>query len=124
MISGRVSNRTAEVPVTFLQPLGEHVTIDFVVDTGFTGTLALREAAIAALGLPYVLDIPAGLADDSRVELAVYDALVRWGDLEVEVTVLAAGHRPLLGTAMLDGYDLQAAFVEGGAVTITPRGNR
>jgi len=36
------------------------------------------------------------------------------------VEVLATGRQPLLGALLLDGYQLTAAFEDGGMVTITP----
>ncbi len=34
------------------------------------------------------------------------------------MNVLATGKRPLLGTALLDGYELVIQFIEGGLVII------
>lgn len=63
MIAGRVEKRHALLPVTFRLPKYPDVTIEFVVDTGFTDALCLPFAAVQALGLPYEFDFPATLAD-------------------------------------------------------------
>ena len=97
-----------------------NVSIEFVVDTGFTGFLCLPPAAVKALGLPFGFDLDTRLADNSSVRLPVHDATILWNGTELAVRVLATGKRPLLGTALLDGFELNAQFREGGSVSITP----
>ena len=115
--------------VVGLQPLlqvairthqGQNVTIEFVVDTGFVGFLALPPAAVAALGLPFIRSLAANLADDSSVMMDVHDATIVWGGAEREVEVLATGRRPLLGTLVLDAHELTVQFAEGGIVLVEP----
>ena len=71
-----------------------------------------------ALGLPYVHRIPANLADDSTIDIAVHVATIVWNGEEREVHVLAMGRRPLLGTTLLEGNELVVQFAEGGLVTV------
>jgi clan AA aspartic protease len=118
MITGTVSNRRALVPVTFRLPGMPDIVLEFVVDTGFAGFLTLPLAAVVAMGLPYEHHTPAGLADDSQVQIPVYGATIVWEGTERTVRVLAMGKRPLLGTALLDDRELCALFREGGPVTI------
>ncbi|HLK60579.1 MAG TPA: hypothetical protein VKU00_28715 [Chthonomonadaceae bacterium] len=118
MITGQVSNRRALVPVTF-RLLGQpDLLIEFVVDTGFAGFLTLPHAAVLAMGLSYQHHTPAGLADDSQVQIPVYEAIVVWEGVERAVRVLAMGKRPLLGTALMDDRELRVLFRGGGPVTI------
>jgi clan AA aspartic protease len=120
-MTGIVLDLHALLPVTFL--LGESVTpitLEFVIDTGFTGYLTLPEEAIVSLQLPYLESIQANLADDSEISIPLYEATILWGDQERTARVLATGKRPLLGTALLQDYELVAQFVEGGLVTIDP----
>ena len=117
-MTGSVLGRHALLPVTFLLQGRPDLTIEFVVDTGFTYFLTLPPAAVAALGLPYLHDTPANLADDSTVAIAVHAATIVWNGVEREVRVLATGSRPLLGTALLDGQELVAQFKDGGLVTV------
>jgi clan AA aspartic protease len=88
------------------------------VDTGFVGFLTLPSAAVAALGLPFLHDTPANLADDSEVQLAVHEATIVWQDEERRVRLLATGKRPLLGMALLDGQELVVQCTDGGLVTV------
>ena len=92
MISGNVSNRHALVPVTFRLMDRPDLTIEFVVDTGFTDYLCLPPEAVAVLGLPYQYDEPANLADNSEVLLPVHEATILWNGQER--TVGGSGDRP------------------------------
>lgn len=118
MISGRVEQLHILLPVTFRLPAKPDLTVDYVVDTGFTGSLTLPAAAVAALQLPYFEDAPATLADDTQVQLPVHIATIVWEGQEKDVRVLATGKRPLLGTALLDGHELVAQFADRGLVTV------
>jgi clan AA aspartic protease len=115
---GRVQSLHALLPVTFRLPGQPDLTIDFVVDTGFTGLLTLPPAAVAAMGLPLIHREPVSLADGSTVEVAVHAADIVWNGVVHEVRVLATGGRPLLGTSLLDGREFVAQFTEGGLVTV------
>ena len=118
MMTGRVSQLHALLSVTFRLPNQPDLTIEFVVDTGFTGFLTLPLPAVAALQLPYLEATPAKLATDDEVELPVHGATILWHGAEREVRVLATGRRPLLGTALLDGQEFTAQFTEDGFVTV------
>jgi len=118
MMSGSVQSLHALVSLTIRGIHHPDVAIEFVVDTGFAGFLTLPLAAVQALGLPYQYDTPANLADDSVVQLPVYEAIIVWDGVERAVRVLAMGRRPLLGMALLDGSELLLQCRDGGIVTI------
>ncbi len=118
MISAIVNNLQVLVPVVFRLPNQPDFTVEFVVDTRFEGTLTLPPSAVAALNLPYILDINAKLADDSKTKVDVHTAVILWDDREIEVAVMAMGRRPLLGTALLQGKHLEADFAENGLASI------
>ena len=82
--------------------------------SGFAGALTLPPAAVTALGLPYFTRSDANLADGSLISAAVHRATIVWDVAELDVAVLAIGQRPLLGTALLDGFNLNADFTDGG----------
>ena len=117
-MTGRVSQLHALVPVIVRLPGQPDISIEFVVDTGFTGFLTLPLAAVTALSLDYIEDVSANLATDDDVSLPVHAATIVWNGVEREVRVLATGRRPLLGTGLLDSHEFVAQFVEGGLVTI------
>src|SRR5579862_287713 len=118
MMVGSVRARHVLLPVTFRLSGLPNVTLEFVVDTGFTGLLTLPPDAVTAMGLPFLHRIPVQLADGSYVEVAIHSATIVWKDIEAEVRVLETGTRPLLGTALLDGSELLAQFREDGLVTV------
>ncbi len=116
---GAVSNRHALLAVTFRLPDKPTLSIEFVIDTGFTGELTLPPAAVASLGLPYSHGDVVRLADNSPLKVPVHSAVLLWNGQPREVSVLATGRRPLLGTALLDDHDLYVRFREGGPLTVT-----
>ncbi len=118
MITGTVIDGRATVPVTFRMPNQPDFSIEFVIDTGFTGSLCLPPEAFAVLGLPFEYETPANLANNSNVFLKVYTATILWNGAEQEVNVFAAGRKPLLGVAMMSGNELYVHFIEGGIVSI------
>ncbi|MBD2135244.1 MULTISPECIES: clan AA aspartic protease [unclassified Sphaerospermopsis] len=118
MITGIIKNGRATVNVIFRLPDQPDFTIEFVIDTGFTEFLSLPPRAVNLLNLPFVYDMYANLADNSRVLLPVHQTTIIWNGEEREVNVLATGKLPLLGTALLDGYELSIQFTEGGLVAI------
>lgn len=118
MTVGQVTDHHALLPVTLRLARRPDLTLEFVVDTGFVGFLTLPPAAVSALGLPYLFDTPASLADNSEVQLAVHGATIIWAGVETVVRVLATGKRPLLGMALLAGHELVVQCTEGGTVTV------
>jgi clan AA aspartic protease len=123
MMTGKVLRLHALVPIVFHLPNRPELALEFVVDTGFTDQLTLPVEAIDAMGLPLLSLVPADLADGSTVEMRMHGATILWNGKEREVRVLAAGRRPLLGTALLDGFDLFVQFREEGQVVIhSPEG--
>ena len=63
---GRVEQLHVLLSVTFRLAGQPDLSLEFVVDTGFTGFLALPVAAVMAMDLSYLQDVPANLADDSQ----------------------------------------------------------
>lgn len=115
---GRVEFLHALLPVAFRLEDQSEQTIEFVIDTGFTGELSLPLFVVNSLGLSYIEDISANLADDQTVRIPIYEAVILWNGVERDVRILATGRRPLLGTALLEGYEFVAQFAEGGLVTV------
>ena len=121
MWQGRIVGQQARISVAFPQANGLDIAIEFVIDTGFEGALTLPTNDIAAPGLPKVQETEVTLADGSEISLDVYEAVILWHDVPVAVAVIAMNSQPLLGTALLDGNDIAAEWMHGGAFRITPR---
>jgi predicted aspartyl protease len=52
--------------------------------------------------------------------LDVYEASLLWDGVERAVEVLAMEGAPLIGMALLNGFDVRLQVAEGGLVTIEP----
>ncbi len=118
MMRGITIQRQALLPVTFQLPGHPGVTLEFVVDTGFTGELTLPQAAVAAMQLPYLYDQKSVLADGSTIYIPIHQTTILWNGISRPVRVLATGRRPLLGTALLDDHELRVQFRESGFVSV------
>lgn len=118
MIVGSASGPFAWLPIVIASPAGDMTPVEFAIDTGFTGYLALPASQVAALGLRYLHSMNVLLADGSEATLPVHEATIVWDGVDYVVRIYATGHRPLLGTALLAGHRLVAEFTEGGTVTV------
>lgn len=73
---------------------------------------------IADLNLSYAGRIDANLADSSNVSTDVYWVTILWSGVKRDIAVLGMGSRPLIGTALLEGYHLSIDFCDGGTVLV------
>jgi len=119
MMHGAIQRRQATLPITFRLPGQPDLSLEFVLDTGFTNYLTLPMAAVTAMRLPFLRETGASLADGSSVTIDMHTATILWDGEERQVSVLATGCRPLLGTALLNDHDLYVRFREGGPLTVT-----
>jgi clan AA aspartic protease len=94
--------------------------VDAVIDTGFSASLTLPAATVAALGLVRQSAGRAALADGSVLQFDIYAAEVDWGGTWRPVLVTAVGSEVLLGMGLLAGHELRIAVVAGGTGAITP----
>jgi clan AA aspartic protease len=118
MIYGRLVDRKAIVPVIFRLPQQPDFSLDFVIDTGFNDYLTLPPQAVNAMNLPLYSSIPARFADGSEALLAIHLATIIWDNVEKVVPILASGYKPLLGTAMMEGYHLEIDFEDNSLVSL------
>lgn len=121
MIRGQVSpDHEAVVVLTLRGPTGRQITVDAVIDTGFTEALTLEPQQVLALGLLFQDVSRMVLGDGSIASLSVYEAVVVWDSQERPVLVHAADGGCLMGMGLLYGHDLHVQVVDGGSVTIEP----
>lgn len=122
MIVGRVSaDREAVIPVVIQGRSGQTITLEAVIDTGFTGYLTLRPSVIAELQLPFRESVDFTLGDGNIVTFATYTASVIWDDQERNAFALASESGPLVGISLLYGSRVVMDIVDGGTVEITRR---
>jgi clan AA aspartic protease len=118
VIQGKVADGRATIPVTFLLPEQPNFSIGFVIDTGFNEHLTLPQHAISAMNLPLYSTMQARLADGSTALLPIHLATILWDSEEKMIPILATGMKPLLGTALLQGFHVSIHFIEDGLVSI------
>lgn len=95
-----------------------NVEIECVVDTWLWRLFNPTALLVADLGLPYVVEITANLANDSTVATNVHEATIVWNSIQRQIVVLGMGRLPLIGTALLEDYHLSIDFCEGGTVLV------
>ena len=118
MIAGIVRDEIEMiVPLELFDAQGTPNVIHFVLDSGFTGYLALSPSNVRDLGLA-----PKGLqsgflADGTAVAMRLVEVHVNWHGTAQKVDAQILGE-PLIGTRMLKGSELRAKFEPSGEVTI------
>ena len=119
MISGRVSAVLDPlVTIEIGNGKGSFQSIDVVVDTGFSGELALPPELIQSLSLDYIDEVSVALADRQARPVPAYDGVVAWQGRSRDVMVLDMGSEPLLGMALLLGSRLTVSGRPNGPVVI------
>jgi clan AA aspartic protease len=118
MIYGRLIDGKAIVPGIFRLLTQPDFSIDFIIDTGFNDHLTLPPQAVSAMNLPLYSTTLARLADGREALLSIHLATIVWDDKEKVVPILASGYKPLLGTALMEGYHLEIHFEDNGLVSL------
>ena len=113
-------NRDLElvVSVELADANGELHSLPVIVDTGFSGELALPSAIIQSLGLPLNDAVTLILASGQRMSTESYDGRIDWHGRRRDIGVLATREESLLGMLLLRGSKLTATANPGGAVII------
>ena len=118
MIVGIVQGREAVIRITVRGFRGPRRDIKAVVDSGYTGWLTLPPTVIAALNLRWRTFARAILADGSVSTFDVYQAKVIWDGRVRPVFVDEFDATPLVGMALLRGYEYKMQARARGKVTI------
>ena len=118
MIVGIVEGREPLIRLTIRGLRGRQQEIKAVVDSGYTGWLTLPPAVIAALNLRWRTFGRGILADGSVSSFDVYQAKVVWDGGVRQVFVDEFDATPLVGMALLRGYEYKMQVRARGKVTI------
>jgi clan AA aspartic protease len=119
MILGHVRDNLPRVTLSLPGVTGQ-VFIEFVVDTGFDGELALPSHLVRQLEATFQGDKPILLADSFARALPSFEVTLEWEDDSRPTEILALEGVPLLGSVLLAGSLLQAEMTDGGEVSIEP----
>ena len=118
MISGQVTAREGRIRLKVRGPTGQEREIEAVIDTGYTAFLALPPALVASLRLRWKSIGRGILADGSECLFDVYAGSVVWDGTERRVLIDEADTDPLVGMALMSGYELKMQVRSGGKVVI------
>ncbi len=118
MITGVVQSDEARIRLKIKGFRGRKQEIEAIIDTGYTEWLTLPPDMIAALGLRWQSLDRGTLADGSECLFDVYVAKVVWDGKERRVLVDEADTDPLMGMALLRGYELRMQVRSRGRITI------
>ena len=119
MIIGVVNaHYEATIRLPVLSVDGQEHEIEAILDTGFNGSLTLPAALVATLGLPWRTRSLILLANGDEDQCDLYAAAVVWDGTPRHILVEAADTAPLVGMALLYGYDVHLQVIEGGNVII------
>ena len=119
MITGSVRAGEGRIRLRIRGLRGREEEIEAVIDTGFTESLTLPPSVVSALRLRWRSIDRCILADGSEILFDLYIAKVVWDGKERRILVDEADTDPLVGMALLDGYELKMQVREGGKVIIT-----
>jgi clan AA aspartic protease len=121
MIVGKVNEkRDAVVSIIVNGQADQRIEVEAVIDTGYNGFLILPATIVQSLNLTYLARTQSMLANGKMEDFDVYAASILWDHQERLIEVDVTGAESLVGTALLDGYDLCIQFQPEGTVTILP----
>ena len=119
MMTGTVnSHREAVLRLTIRDANGRDQQRDTVVDTGFDGWLTLPPDFIAVLGLPWQRFGRALLADGSESVFDIYEATILWDGQPRTISVYEMDADPLIGMALMYGFELVLPILDGATFTL------
>ncbi len=94
--------------------------VEAVVDTGFTGEVALPERIVDQLRLLQESSTDIRVADGRTANVKVYPLQIEWHGEFRNVEAICTDSFPLIGMALLSGNRLCMMVEESGEVEITP----
>jgi len=118
MITGAVKSSEGRIRLTVKGLRGREQEVEAIVDTGYSASLTLPSALIAALGLPWQTMDTARLADGSQCIFSVFEARVVWDGKVRQILVDEADADPLVGMRLLNGHELKIQVRARGKLTI------
>jgi len=119
MIDGHVDDSIEPILTLSVKGSTDRVfRVSFVVDTGFSGELSLPSKLVQDLDLEWIDTDFAVLADGSVAEYDAFRGHVEWDGVWIRTVVDQADTAPLLGTALLRGYELTAQMRPHGRLSL------
>ncbi len=104
------------VPIEVHQPSGEHLRVDALLDTGFTGEVALPMSVVEGLGLEYVRDRIIALADGTHRRVEAFRASVFFGGEWRDALIYGTGGGATIGMRLVYGANISFDAVSDGDI--------
>lgn len=105
--------------VSVERPSRELRQCDFILDTGFTGSLVLPESVIEELGLVRIGSETVVLGNGEEHSFDYYMARIMWQGQLRRTDIYRSRSQSLLGMELLEGCHIAVDAWDGGAVTVT-----
>ena len=118
MITGVVKSDEGRIRLKVKGLRGREQEVEAVIDTGYTASLTLPPAIVAALGLRWRSMNRFALADGSECLFDVYVAKVEWDGKVRTILVDEVDAEPLVGMRLLRSHELKIQVRARGKVTI------
>ena len=123
MTTGSVTNtRKPIVRLNILDSAGHQHIVPVIVDTGFTGELALPPRYVSRLGLTITEDYQGRPVTGEFISIPAGNVIVIWQNRRRSITFLEVDSEPLLGMLFLWNHHIAIDAVANGPVTLTPLG--
>lgn len=119
MMLGHVRDRFPRLSLSLPGKNGP-ILVEFLVDTGFDGDLALPQSIINRLEATASDAHDVRLADGSQQVRAYYETILEWQEEDRLTEILVLEYQPLLGVGLMEGNLLQAEMQTGGEVSLEP----
>lgn len=103
-----------------LPGVGGPLNVEFIVDTGFEGDLALPETLIRQLDATILESRLIRLAGAVRQRSYYYEMVLDWDGEPRPIEVLALDGNPLIGNDLWKDYSLYSENMGGGDVLFEP----
>lgn len=119
MISGVVTKEREPIMTLEVRgPNGQVLTVDFVLDTGFSGYMTLTEAEVVSLELKSAAASKYRFANSNEETLPTYTAYTTWDEQPLKILIVQLKESRLIGMSLLSGSTLSLEATADGNVTI------
>lgn len=122
MILGTFRSSAPRVTLTLLGAAGR-AEVEFVIDTGYTGTLTLPSSLLSVVGAALEGVRVIQLADGTQRRAPFYGVRIDWDGRLESVRATLLDDEPLIGIGLLREHYLHFEVTEGGSVRAEPLQN-
>jgi clan AA aspartic protease len=106
------------LPVEFIGPNGKSLTVQAVIDTGYTGYISIPTSMAIELEPEWAGTSTGYLADGSPHNFDEYETRLTWQGMGVQLTIEAGTPQVLIGMRLLYGQELHALVLPGQEVAL------